>query len=309
VRRCERPDLPIDEFEPHAPNLRIGFEAGTFIDTEIPQPGWAHRHTFYEIALVLDGEGTHAIDSDQYVVRPATMYVMRPGQVHLWEYNAPPVGFAVLFTDEFLMMQDARGSCLRDVRLFNRLAEVAEISLTAEQTSGIVHLVQQMIGEYRRAQEGFRSVLQAYLHVLLTLAARAHVQPVADHRAGRAQVLTQQFLDLVVQRPAADQTVQTCSSVLGVTPGHLADTVRSVTGRRPSDLIREAQVLEAKRLLMHTDNTIAQVAYQLGFKDSAYFGRFFKRETGTTPGVFRRTATPGLDDERPRLAAVPNPTG
>ena len=52
-------------------------------------------------------------------------------------------------------------------------------------------------------------------------------------------------------------------------------------------MIRERILLEAKRLLVHSPQTVAEIAYQLNFEDTSYFGRFFKKHTGTTPEQFR----------------------
>ena len=96
------------------------------------------------------------------------------------------------------------------------------------------------------------------------------------------------FNDLVTHSNGRRQRVRDYSDLLGVTPSHLAEAVREVTGRTPGQIIRDAQIAEAKRLLRHTDKTIGEIAYSLGFNDSAYFGRFFKREAGVSPGEFRR---------------------
>jgi AraC-like DNA-binding protein len=45
--------------------------------------------------------------------------------------------------------------------------------------------------------------------------------------------------------------------------------------------------LEARRLLAHSDLTAAQVGFQFGFEDPAYFARFFRREAGEAPTRFR----------------------
>ncbi|MFC7612733.1 helix-turn-helix transcriptional regulator [Actinokineospora soli] len=73
-----------------------------------------------------------------------------------------------------------------------------------------------------------------------------------------------------------------------MTPGHLTQAVKAATGRPASQLVREARVHEAKRLLLRTELTVRQVAARVGFGDPAYFCRFFRRETGVSPGDFRR---------------------
>ena len=77
------------------------------------------------------------------------------------------------------------------------------------------------------------------------------------------------------------------ASLLHVTPGHLNDTLRLQTGRTATTLIHERIILEAKRALFHTPLSIKEIGYSLGFDDPAYFHRFFKRLTGTTPLDFR----------------------
>ncbi|MEM8863761.1 MAG: helix-turn-helix transcriptional regulator, partial [Chloroflexota bacterium] len=59
----------------------------------------------------------------------------------------------------------------------------------------------------------------------------------------------------------------------------------------PGQLIRQEVVLEAKRLFQHTDLTATEISYRLGFNDASYFGRFFKREVGVSPGKFRVAAS------------------
>ncbi|HDR1528913.1 TPA: helix-turn-helix domain-containing protein, partial [Pasteurella multocida] len=55
----------------------------------------------------------------------------------------------------------------------------------------------------------------------------------------------------------------------------------------PKRLIIERQIQEAKRKLLFTQHSIYQIAYDLGFKDPAYFSRFFQKETQLSPKAFR----------------------
>ncbi len=73
-----------------------------------------------------------------------------------------------------------------------------------------------------------------------------------------------------------------------MTTGYLTEAVKAATGRTPGQLVREARTHEAKRLLAHTGLTVRQVAARVGMADPAYFCRFFRRETGLSPGAFRR---------------------
>ena len=88
--------------------------------------------------------------------------------------------------------------------------------------------------------------------------------------------------------------VSAYARTLAVSSSHLNAVVRRQLGRSPTDLIQERVALEARRLLLHTDETAARVGYALGFDDPSYFARFFKRRTGKSPTTFRGSSAPSL---------------
>ena len=61
----------------------------------------AHRHDFYEIVWVTQGQGTISIDLDRYPIQPNTLCLVAPGQVHAWEVETSPSGFVLGFTHRF----------------------------------------------------------------------------------------------------------------------------------------------------------------------------------------------------------------
>ncbi|WP_445279014.1 AraC family transcriptional regulator [Streptomyces sp. DSM 118148] len=112
--------------------------------------------------------------------------------------------------------------------------------------------------------------------------------PAGEGGSERAAALAEAFVRLTVRRETAAWTVRECAERLGVTPGHLTQAVRAATGRNPGRLLIEARVYQAQRLLAHTDLPVRQVAARVGINDPAYFCRFFRRETGTSPGDWRK---------------------
>jgi AraC-like DNA-binding protein len=74
---------------------------------------------------------------------------------------------------------------------------------------------------------------------------------------------------------------------LYVTPKHLTETVKEMTGKTAGEWIDDAIILEAKVLLRNSGTGIAQVANLLNFPDQSSFGKFFKKHTGYAPTEFR----------------------
>lgn len=78
--------------------------------------------------------------------------------------------------------------------------------------------------------------------------------------------------------------------LLGVTDLRLNETCRRVAGQSSKRLVHERLLQESKRLLIFSSHSVAEIAELLGFKDPAYFSRFFSRMAGRPPGAFRAAA-------------------
>ncbi len=240
-------------------------------------PGqWAgvpHRHEFVELVLVDSGSGWHVVDTGREPVRPGSVHVVAPGQLHHWVAHTPIDGTLVLFREDLLTDVDGvqppwfRGGFVPDDATTARVQRlVAE--LRAEQDAAAADSVQ---------------VIRALLGALLAVCRRC-----APQAPPAAAGLAAKFDRIVRARPSAALTVAECARRLAVTPGHLSETVTAATGSPPGELLRAAIVREAQRLLARTELSCAQIAASLDFEDPSYFSRFFRRETGATPSAYRR---------------------
>jgi len=104
---------------------------------------------------------------------------------------------------------------------------------------------------------------------------------------GRGNIVVKKFLQLVEENYQNNLTVNEYADKLSVTPNHLTQTVNQLTGKTSSQIIKAKQVLEIKRLLVHTNLSVTEIAGRLNFPDQSYFTRFFKRETGISPLQYR----------------------
>lgn len=274
--------LELHRLEVPAPQL-FPFAIGTF-DTIGPlsRATFPHRHTFHEIVHVTAGDGEHVIDLRRWPIAPPNLGVLTAGQVHHWAAARGVEGRVVLLEDAFLLDRPDDSELLRQLA-----AGRPWQTLAPEAAAEVSEALDEMQREFRARKPGMASVLRAYLHILLTRAARsADREPALLHSVTDAPA--ERFLRLLDgPTAAAGMSVTEAAATLGVTPGHLADAVKRASGRTPGELLRGARTLEAKRLLVGTRLTVAAVARAVGFTDPAYFCRFFRRETGTSPGEFR----------------------
>ncbi len=106
--------------------------------------------------------------------------------------------------------------------------------------------------------------------------------------------LFQRFTLLIDNHFHQHWTVPDYACELHITESRLTDICRRFANRPPKRLIFDRQLREAKRLLLFSDNAVNEIVRQLGFKDPAYFARFFNRLAGCSPSQFRQREVPSF---------------
>ncbi len=299
-RNTRRFDIPLHRLDVPLPHL-LPFAIGTF-DTigALSRANFPHRHTFYEIVYVTGGHGAHVLDSAQRPLEPPQLCVIAPGQVHHWESAVELTGHVVLFNEDFLLSRSQDAAALRTL-------SAGPGHAPGNQSGPIEALLADMEGEYRALQPGYHQLLRASLHILILRALRTCSPAERLATRNRATEATADFTRLVALPGGTRRSVESYAQELGISPGHLQTLVRQATGLTPGGLIRRQRTLEAKRLLVGTELTVRQVAAMVGVEDPAYFCRFFRRETGMSPGEFRADAAGNHHDPRVQsIAACPD---
>ena len=101
--------------------------------------------------------------------------------------------------------------------------------------------------------------------------------------------LLKAFQKLIEKNFATLKLPRDYAELLYITPNHLNAVCNDFLGISAGEVIRNRILLEAKRLLINLNFTIAEIGYQLNFTDNSYFSKFFKKYTGLTPEEFRKT--------------------
>lgn len=242
-----------------------------------PWAGRPHRHDFVELVLVTGGAGLHHIDTESIAIAGPQLFLIAPGQLHHWEATAPITGTIVLFREDFLTGEGGPGAGIPDW-------SSARLRPTDTQRRRLERLFDELRAELEAPDQLQARAIRTLLSLLLL-----HLRRLApDPTAGSPRGISASFDRLVRERASATLTVAECARALGITPGHLAETVGLQSGRSPGEIIRGEVVREAQRLLARTDLSCAQIAERLGFDDASYFSRYFRRENGLTPTAFRR---------------------
>lgn len=277
------------KYQSPPPNGQMPFAIGT-----LDRPGSSarqdlpHSHSFFQILYVTGGSGRHFIDFDAYSFTPPAIYIIIPGQVHYYLLDAPLSGYVILFSEDFLL-SNVNGHAQTyqlDFLLDNDRPPI--LQLNPDEATVTHKLVSDIYAEYIDSDLHHYATLQSYFNILLVKLQRMLISRGQKNEDNGLHPQLLQFKRLVSQHFLTERTIQFYAEQIGLNPNYLATLVKDLTGETPSQIIRRAVILEAKRLLVFHEQTIEQVSHQLQFKDPSYFGRFFKREVGLTPGAFRQ---------------------
>lgn len=145
-----------------------------------------------------------------------------------------------------------------------------------------------MLLEYTNRRSHREHSLRALLELILIQCDRhcARLEATSEQKA--AGRITQEFCTLVERHFSKKHRVQDYARSLNISLHTLTRAVRTQNGRSPVDIINERLLLEARRLLLHSTQTVGEIAYQLGFKSPSNFGRFFKMHAHCSPGDLRQ---------------------
>ncbi len=236
-----------------------------------------HRHDFFYVLALERGAGAHEIDFVSYAVGNHTVYFLRPGQVHRLRLKAGSTGF---------MMQFTSGFC-HHTQLLRR---VGAVNAYVDKEGNALQVLKGIFREYQQQREQYREVIRSCLHVFLITLFRLQQAPSRDNSNSYTQERLEALLDMLEAHIHTHKKASQYAAMLHLSLYQLNAVSRSALGKTVSELINEQIVLEAKRQLLATTAQIGQIAERLGYEDVSYFIRFFKKQTGLTPEVFRSNA-------------------
>ncbi|CAG5006209.1 HTH-type transcriptional activator RhaS [Dyadobacter sp. CECT 9275] len=239
-----------------------------------------HGHKDYlEIIFLEKGAGIHQIDFNRFTVVPNSLYLVMPGQLHSWELTEIPKGFVMMIQKDFLLNHP-----LHDV-LFQAFPQPFpsgfDLGKSNETFLGILNNIEQ---EYLRRETNHEAVIRTYLQLVFDLLAR-------EMKTQQAIPFPEMLKGFFAALDIAFRTNHETSfyaEALHTTSKTLNTSCKKFLGKTAGAVINEKLTSESKKRLLYSTKNLTELAYELGFADASHFNKFFKRQTGVLPGVYRR---------------------
>jgi AraC-like DNA-binding protein len=272
-------EVPFRSSEATPPGVQVlSFDAlldrarGHMVDPSAPM-----RPSFHHLVAVRGGRLDCSVDFTEHQLVEGDLIWVRPGQIlQFGPQLETSQGIVVLFAPGFL--DDATASAAH--------ADRPDASLVPLPSPALLPVTEMLADEYDNPG-GLPAAIHIAIirHVLSILL--LHIGNHGHRSNEHADAAFEAFRQAVEDDFAHTHRVEDYARQLGYSVRTLTRASHVATGYGAKRVIQERVLLEAKRLLAHTELTSTAIAGRVGMPDPAAFGKFFRRQTGETPATFR----------------------
>lgn len=241
----------------------------------------------FSIYWIRQGEGTYYIDFKKYDFKDNVLVFLSPGQVFNVVSEKIKEAFKISFTKDFYCIQTHDQAVACNGVLFSNVYEVPYIEPNAKDLERLCFVLEELQNELAREEVAQYDMLQAYLKQFIIYSVRIQKEQ-ASIQTNIETKLFKDFSTLVEMNFKKLHAVTDYADRLGVSPKSLAKNFQRVGAIAPSEFIKNRILIEAKRLLIYSNQPVKEIAYSLGFNDAAYFTRFFTKVENKSPLKFRK---------------------
>lgn len=236
-----------------------------------------HTHGYAELFYIIGGDGQFRIEDELYPVRTDQLVIVNPNVIHTEvSYESHPLEYIVLGIEGLELSVSKNGDgrfCILDYR----------------SGGDILTCMRHILRESRGLLEGYETVCQAYLEILivrLMRSIRLSVAPASkEKRASRQCAAVRRYIDTHYKEQI---TLDMLAEQTHVNKFYMAHAFKQEYGVSPIHYLGQRRIEESKYLLGQTDMSLSQISRVLGFSSASYFSQSFQKAVGIAPIEFRK---------------------
>ena len=238
--------------------------------------------------LLFEGEGILTVDFTEYKFHDKIVYFASPYQHFKITTNNPFKISIIAFHGDFYCIEYHKKEVACNGLLFNNIFLDPFIILDNNDFEELFQLIQKLKTELNNNSPFSEPILKAYLQLILAIASKVKNQKIKDPITSiPPDNKIEQFKSLLEEHFLDQRQPSFYADTLALTPNVFTKKCKEYLRKTPSQVIQERVILEAKKLIHLTRMSFKEIATSLNFKDEHYFSRYFKKNTGVTPSLFR----------------------
>ncbi len=247
-----------------------------------------HKISFYVIILITDEKGKHSINYKDYKYKKGSVFTIRKNNIHKF-YKSNAKGKLLVFTEDFVVHYSDKMGNLKLFQLFNEMLVSPKLELKNSNFIEIESLFHQINKEHSEVKDShsveiIRTLIQVLIHQLFRIKSKAKNNDFGNQKY-HLKFLSLQ--ELIEKDCFESKRVVYYANKMGVTSRTLNNITQSIIGKPTKAFIDEIVILQIKRLLINSQFSVTEIAYQAGFDDPTNFFKYFRKRTGLSPKQFR----------------------
>lgn len=243
------------------------------------------------IAVVREGEVDGMINNMPFSMKSGDMLlctnaIFLPGQ-----FRSNDVKISLMFAQRRLLLESVPFQQLMSAAMFHFDRDYIIVSLTEEMRHqlslyGDIYNERFKKTETPIGREIIRQLTKCFFCEVIEILAGDDDD--ANIKIGQNQKIVMRFFDLLEKKQPRPRFIEDYSSELCITPKHLSEVCKKVTGRTALQWITEYVVRDIRYYLLHTDLSIKEIVFLLNFPNPSFFGKYVRLNLGMSPNAFRK---------------------
>lgn len=250
-----------------------------------------HWHSQLEIIIVLEGKGALECDSNILQVKPDDMFIINSNQMHWMSCSYAPFKYYYIIIDTSLLKSDCNGSCEQKyiTPIFNNLILFDNY---IPNTSPVLACFKELISEFERKDIGYELYIKSLIYKSLSLLLRENVDRVMTQTELKIKIRSltnlQKVFEYIDKNYTEDIDINQLVKISCFSLYHFYHIFKKYTGKTVSEYINYIRIEKAEQLLKNTDMQITEIAMAIGFNNTNYFCRLFRKYRGMSPTEIRK---------------------
>lgn len=250
---------------------------------------YSFKTKFYVLLIVNQGSGILVVDNVEHEIATGKVFFVNYNQIFRFESIENFIGEAVLFTRSFYNLIYTGNRKIKDDTAFSNLS--SSVSFIKNDFADFFLSVTDLKKEFGKATVLSKEILCLLLKVLMLKYIRKTENVIdINFKTSRKSAYIEDFKNLVNIHFKELKRTSEYSKFMNISANYLNALVKEKLDISAENLIQNRVILEAERLLLNTNLSVTEIAYELGFSDKSHFGKYFKKVTLESPNNFRKNA-------------------
>jgi AraC-like DNA-binding protein/mannose-6-phosphate isomerase-like protein (cupin superfamily) len=254
-----------------------------------------HAHDFNELAIVTAGTAMHWLNGSEFPVVAGDVFLLQGQQDHYFHKRDRLEMVNVMYDPQQIELPESRllkmpGYCalfllepvFRKQHRFSSRLHLERLALSRAERIAL-----EMVEEVESRIDGYESALLGKLIDLMVFLSRSYQKSESANSAALLRV--GQVISSMEQDCAHDWKLEDFIEMSRLSRSHFIRTFAKATRLSPIEYLIQLRLQRAMELLRHSQLTVSQIAFEVGFNDSNYFARQFKQRKGASPLAYRKS--------------------